>query len=281
MNTDRQEKIKDHVLERYILGELPVEKTAEIEERLRADADLREEIHLLKEANRDILKRYLPDAIVPEIMRRCNAEIDQKERKFNRRPILFRRLIYASPAFAVLLILILFVFPLNKKDIGTIGQLNREDTTRVKGARDIDMSKSRLIIHRQIDGRIELLKDGSAAKAGDLLQLAYVVPETSFGVIFSIDGCGVVTLHFPEEKSQSTALEKQQRILLPHAYELDNAPGFERFFFITSKSEIDTVKILDKADVLAKNPVQSRTENIDAAETLSQFSLLIEKEGKQ
>jgi len=278
MNTDRQKKIKPHVLERYILGELPGKQTAEIEERLWADTGLREEIHLLKQENGDILKRYPPGTVVPEILRRCDAEIQRMERESAHRPLFLKRLVYASPAFAILLILILFIFPLQKKDVGPIDPLNREDSTRVKGTHAVDMSKPRLIIHRQGGGRVEQLKDGAVAKAGDLLQLAYVVPETSFGVIFSIDGRGVVTLHFPGEKSQSTALKKQQRILLPHAYELDNAPAFERFFLITSKTRIDTAKILERASALAKDPEKARTGNIDINQALDQFSLLIGKE---
>jgi hypothetical protein len=139
------------------------------------------------------------------------------------------------------------------------------------------MSKPHLIIHKQVAAdRIELLKNGAKAKSGDLLQLAYAVPETAFGVILSIDGSGVVTLHFPEEKSGSTALEKMKKTPLPHAYELDNAPEFERFFFITSETELNASEILEKAALLAKNPFRARTGNIES-KGMNQFSILIKK----
>lgn len=281
MNTDRDKKIHEHVLEQYLLGELPVDRVMDIEKRLQADRGLREKIDSLKKSNIDILKKYFPGSVVPEIMNRYESEVRRTKKVSRAKPLFLRRLLYASPAFALVLILILFVFPIHKKDVGPVSSINVAESTRVKGTQGIDLSKPNLLIHRKTDDHIELLKNGARAKAGDLLQLAYTVPGEFYGVIFSIDGRGVVTLHFPEEKSESTALKQDKKILLPHAYELDNAPGFERFFFITSKSAVNTAKILEKAESLAKNPDRARVENIEVDETLNQYSILIEKENKQ
>jgi len=90
------------------------------------------------------------------------------------------------------------------------------------------------------------LKNGARAKAGDLLQLAYIPAGKTYGVIFSIDGSGIVTLHHPESKGNSSILKQEKKNLLPSSYELDNAPDFERFFFITTMEEIEVQSINQK-----------------------------------
>jgi hypothetical protein len=60
-------------------------------------------------------------------------------------------------------------------------------------------------------------------------------------LIASIDGAGVVTLHYPanaDAPALATALA-QKPTSLPQAYVLDDAPQFERFFFITSEDPIE------------------------------------------
>src|SRR5262249_16204658 len=55
-----------------------------------------------------------------------------------------------------------------------------------------------------------------------------------YGVIASVDGAGAVTLHFPfseDAPPQATAVARDTTTL-PHAYALDDAPRFERFFFL-------------------------------------------------
>lgn len=281
MNTDKKNRINEQILERYILGELPVEQRKEIEKQAEKDAGLKKDIRILQKSNRDILQHYSPAVIVPQIIGQYETELKKSEKKRSGRPLFFRRLLLASPAFAAVLILILFILPAHRVDVNPAHGINDKESTRIKGSSFYDMSKPHLVIHKQVTAdRIELLKNGAKAKSGDVVQLAYAVPETAFGVILSIDGSGVVTLHFPEEKSGPTALEKMKRIPLPHAYELDDAPEFERFFFITSKSEINTSGILEKAALLAKNPVRARTCNIEV-KGMNQFSILIEKENKQ
>jgi hypothetical protein len=72
-------------------------------------------------------------------------------------------------------------------------------------------------------------------------------------------------------------LEQGPRTLLSSSYELDDAPDFERFFFITSKSGIDVQTILKSAKELAKNPKTAETAELDLPNSISQYSLLIKK----
>jgi hypothetical protein len=193
------------------------------------------------------------------------------------KPVFFKRILYASPAFAAALIIILVLFPLRKRDITSQTGHTGKDEVLVKGMEEIDMSKPQLLVHRKRNDRIELLKNGARGKAGDLLQLAYIAAKESHGVILSIDGNGNVTLHFPDNKNNPTSLEQDKKILLPNALELDNAPGFERFFFITSRVEINAAEIFKKAGTLANNPDRAKKDNMDLPKNINQYSIIIIK----
>ncbi|MCB9544432.1 MAG: ActD-like protein [Myxococcales bacterium] len=108
-------------------------------------------------------------------------------------------------------------------------------------------------IHRQVAAAAgEALADGDGVRAGDVLQLTYAARGAGHGVLFSIDGRGAVTLHFPDEADGDTALPAGQQIVaLPHAYQLDDAPRFERFFFITAHHPLDVGELLAEARRLA------------------------------
>ena len=270
--------INDYVLERYVLDELPGKRARKIKKWLKTDAQLREKIEEIKKTNREILTQYPPGFVVPKIMSRYNSKTRNEIEEITRPiPVFFKRILYASPAFAAALVIILILFPLRKGDIDLPTDHTRQDDILVKGMEEIDMSKPQLIIHRRRSDHIELLKNGARGKAGDLLQLAYIAGKESHGVILSIDGKGNVTLHFPDEKHNPTSLEQDKKILLSNAIELDNAPGFERFFFITSGVEIDAAEILRKAGTLANNPDRAKKDNMDLHESLNQYSVIIIK----
>jgi anti-sigma-K factor RskA len=270
--------ISDFVLERYVQGELPGKRVRKIKKWLKTDAQLREKIEEIEKSNREILTQYPPDFVVPMIMSRYNSKARDEIKEITRpKPVFFKRILYASPAFAAALVIILILFPLRKGDIDLSKDHTQQDEVLVKGMEEIDMSKPQLLVHRKHNDRIELLKNGARGKAGDLLQLAYIAAKQSHGVILSIDGNGNVTLHFPDKENNPTSLEQDKKILLPNAIELDNAPGFERFFFITSSLEINTGEILNKAGTLANNPDRGKKENLDLPENVNQYSIIIIK----
>jgi anti-sigma-K factor RskA len=274
--------INDFVLERYVLGELPGKSARKIKKWLKTDAQLREKIEEIEKSNREILTQYPPGFVAPKIMGRHNSNTRDEEEQIARpKPVFFKRILYASPAFAAALLILLVLFPLRKGDITSPTDHTEQDDILVKGMKEIDMSKPQLLVHRKRSDRIELLKSGARGKAGDLLQLAYIAAKQSHGVILSIDGNGNVTLHFPDKENDPTSLVQDKKILLPNAIELDNAPGFERFFFITSNVEINTAEILKKAGTLANNPDKAKEENMDLPENVNQFSIVIIKGGQQ
>ncbi|MGD2294935.1 MAG: hypothetical protein PVF22_03780 [Candidatus Aminicenantes bacterium] len=263
--------VRDWELERYLLGELPEERIREIEEQLKTDTKLQERLRVLEQSNEEILKQYSVEAIVPGIKERIQEEKRRKDSqdKF----LVVKRLLYASPVLAAALV-ILFVL-LQNPNRGP--KLPSPYNTRVKGIEDIDRSKPHLLIYRKKDNDVELLKDGDTAEPGDLLQIAYGAAGTSYGVILSLDGSGVVTLHYPGRETESALLGEQKVVLLSSAYELDKAPDFERFFFITSESEIDVPIILGLARTLAGEPEKAQTKKLPLSTEFSQFSVRLKK----
>ena len=85
----------------------------------------------------------------------------------------------------------------------------------------------------------EILQDGEKVGEGDTLQIGYVAAGQAYGVILSVDGRGTVTVHLPSASSVAQPLDQEGIVLMPFAYQLDDAPEFERFFFVTSKEEFD------------------------------------------
>ena len=97
---------------------------------------------------------------------------------------------------------------------------------------------TRLKIFRQ--GESEMLMPGAWVSEGDTLMLHYVALKGAvYGVILSVDGRGRISRHFPTEEHGSSRLHQGSEQALHHAFELDDAPRFERFFFLTSRHPVD------------------------------------------
>jgi len=265
-------RTKTWELERYLLGELPPSRMEEIAKLIQKNPEIKKEIEHLKQTNKEILKQHPPDTMLPEIMKQYYEENRRQEQiREKARSITVKRLLYAAPALVSALILLIVVFFNN----GT-----SPDSIRIKGEESLDFTMTQIIIYRNSNSVIELLKNGDRAEAGDLLQLAYIPAGKTYGVIFSIDGSGIVTLHYPESKGDPSILKQEKKNLLSKSYELDNAPDFERFFFITAMEEIEVQSIIKKAEVLALSPASAKTKNLELSESYSQFSMLLKKEKK-
>jgi hypothetical protein len=103
--------------------------------------------------------------------------------------------------------------------------------------------KPALRVYRKTNAGSELLAPRASVHRGDTLQLRYVAAGKRFGVIASIDARGQITFHLPEAPGQAVALERDGERALPHAYELDDSPGYERFLFVTADAPFTTSEI--------------------------------------
>jgi len=274
------EVVSDYILEKYVLRELAQQKLEALERRLAADAALQARVREIEASNRELLAQHPPAQEVSEIMARF-AKVRDAARPGWFSPGSFYRTwaLRLSPALVMALTLLVILQP-GKKDDGGKAWLNGQpETILVKGPAAFSLDQPQLLVHRLRNARVELLRSGDIGRAGDLLQLAYVAEREAFGVILSIDGKGGVTLHFPVKINESCALPRQKKVLLPNAFELDDAPGFERFFFVTAEERIDVGRVFAKAGELARDRSRAGRENLDLPGNIRQYSLIILKGG--
>lgn len=269
---NKEKLVPDWMWERYLLDELPGKKRRQLEKQLARDPALRAELEKVRLADRQILSSYPPERMIPEILRR--AALERPRQVAPRR---WRLAWVAAPALALAVFLLLILPPLLQRRLVNPGDASAEDYIGVKGDGVLSRATARLQLYRRDGDSSEQLRDGSTARAGDRLQLAFVPGKQTHGVILSIDGAGAVTLHFPEKTEGATALPGDSRTFLPRSYELDRSPLFERFFFISAQAPLPTAAILEKARALAADSGRAMTGNLDLPGGCRQFSLLIRK----
>lgn len=261
----------DWLLERIALGELPPDELAAAKARLAQEPDGLERLARLEADSRATLERHTPASVVAEVERRRHLQSVRAFLASGRHPSPLRRLLptlsLGVPVAAALAVL----FVVSHRD------LPHEDSHSVRmGEYTGIKGDPQLIVHRQGEGGPEKLATGAQAKPGDLLQLSYNASGKRYGAVLSVDGRGSVTLHLPETLSGPLAL-KSGAVSLEHAYELDDAPAFERFVLITSDAPFDLNAVMGAARALAQRPEEARTAPLALPDSLSQTSLTVEK----
>jgi hypothetical protein len=249
--------ISNQTLEQYLLNELPTERMQAIKQRLEIDPELQQRIQALRQSNTDILDTYTPEAMVPRIKLRAAQEP---------KPAKTKTFLLPSLSLAAATMVIILAFPVLQNTF-----FQPSDTTRLKGESET------LFIYRKTETQVQLLKNNAQALPGDLLQIAYRSNTHPFGIIVSLDGQGTVTLHSPVNKDKETKLTLNKKIALPIAYELDEAPEFERFFFITSETSLDISEVLSATHRLAENKEQAQVAPLDLPKSIKQISIVLKK----
>lgn len=270
------------LIERVAQAELPDEEVRAIRDRLAGEGrSLDQELAALQASNREILARCPRDTMAAAIRRRAAAPASG--RRF-RLPLL---LAPTALAGAVALAIVVARGSDGRLTSHPGGTPTGEDEITIKG----DALRSpRLLVYRQrqkpgsVPGSTasERLGDGAQAASGDLLQLAYdKAPEGLFGVLLSLDGAGRVTQHLPEEGARASApLTSVREIPLPSAYELDDAPDFERFVLITAPRPFAIAVALDAARALAAQGMAAQKAPLALDADFHQISVLLHKTGK-
>ena len=271
------ERISELDWERFVLNELPEERSKILRELLSGDLELRRKVESLERSNREDAARYPAGLVVPGIRERFVREHSAPASdKTSRRSPVLRRLLVLSPALAAAFILVFVVLPARKNEVAPDLPGFPADSQTIKGAAGLDLNQTQLLVYRQRDSDVERMSNGQIARAGQVMQLAYVSAER-YGVILSIDGVGTVTLHFPDRAEAGTDLEPNKKISLPQAIELDDAPSFERFFFVTSAAPLDVRAVLKIAADLARDPQRAEGTDLMLPPGLGQTSFLIRK----
>jgi hypothetical protein len=105
-----------------------------------------------------------------------------------------------------------------------------------------------LEVHVAAPGGSRSLHGDDRLGAGDVVQVRIRGAGAGHGVVVSLDGGGSVTRHFPD--GAQTALPPGTAAL-PFSFELDDAPGFERFVLVTADAPIDVEAVLRAASIVA------------------------------
>lgn len=134
-----------------------------------------------------------------------------------------------------------------------------------------------IVLYKQSEGGAELLQNNATVLPGDTVQLAYHAGRMEQGVILSIDGNGVVTRHFPREGEFSAHLEDENLVLMPYAYRLDEAPDFERFYFVASAEKFPLGGIIDSV----RDSIASETGDISLPDGYTVYTILLKKGTQQ
>lgn len=242
MTENDQKPVPEWQLERFILGELPQTETQKIQKRLDNDALLQKQIDDLRRSTAHILATYEPPAMVEQILaaaRRTRQEHEEQKTKY--RNYLWGGLSLAAAA-SVALVVLPKIF---ERPTPSSGITLADAEVRIKGTTHLQIFRSRGDIK-------EALTDGEIAAAGDLLQISIRSDKQVYGVVVSVDGRGTVTVHYPDGVD-AALFEAGELKLLPHSYELDDAPAIERFFFVSSKQRFSISLIQDAAKNLGRS----------------------------
>ncbi len=236
-------------VERVALGEATEEQTRAVEEALGDQFEAR--MAALRADDAAIRAEVPPGRVANEVARRLRAA--ERDAASTATPA---RWWIPAGALAAAAALVLLWVRSGDDDPEPDPMVAIADTTSVDddGPEQVYLKgDARLVIERVDGSRRTALAADDTVTEGTRLQLSYLAADQAQGVIVSIDGRGESTLHFPSTVDASPALAAGGKTSLDHSYELDDAPKFERFFFVTAPegTAIDVAAVVDAARSLA------------------------------
>ena len=262
-------KISDLKLEQWLLGELSTEEAARIQSEVEKDEQLRSRIDAINLQSQELLAQHPPQQFAAELKRKMhllNTQEAYREKQPRISPMKWR-ILAGVLAVGVALFVVLPSFSGDPEK----GQNRRPAPYRSKG------ETIHLMAHLVVENQQQQLFDQGLVRAGDRIQLSIKKAKGLSFFVFSIDGHGVISTHYPRE--QASKIEESDFFSLPASYRLDNAPNFENFYLVSAQ------EILDKEDILKKiKEAQKNTDFqtnfralIPAKFTINQISLKKEK----
>jgi len=230
------DRVPELVLERFRLGELPEAEAERLRERLRSDAALRGRLEALEASDREIRRLHPPGWLANAARSRIAARSGARP-PGRRHPWLAPAALAAAATLAAV-VLPRVLEPPEGRPGAAQSRGEAEPSTRTKGLRP------HLALFRLTPDGSESLADGAVASPGDVVRVGYRAAGESYGAIVSLDGRGAVTRHLPLTGDEAVPLKSGDTILLDQAYELDDAPRFERFYFVTSAQPFPLLPVL-------------------------------------
>jgi hypothetical protein len=268
------------LVEQLALGELDEAHAAPLRAQLAREAAEggRDRLGEIAASNAEILADYPPERVAADVRRRLDRA--QSAGRRGGRAGLW----VLAPALAAAAVLIWVVTRddddhedhtiANLDSNATLVDDGQPEPTRIKGG-----VEPHLVIDRKTQAGQERLAADELVAPGDLLQVSYVPAGRTQGVIVSIDGAGAVTLHHPSDAAAEPLLSEGKEVPLAHAYELDEAPDFERFVLVTREGGPTSVaEVMTAAEQLATDLEQARTAPLSLqGEGWMQHSILLHK----
>ncbi|MDR2897499.1 MAG: hypothetical protein LBU99_01700 [Spirochaetaceae bacterium] len=244
--------------EKIFMGEMSWDDLSESRRKSLSAGDTESLMQELSRSNDEILAAYSPESVAHLVTQRVNRK-GRDRKTISAQKVLSRTVPYvlACAACAVFV----FTFAYTGRNQGALPQ------DRIKGIGTLE-AQPRIFVYKKIDNEAVRLFDNAQVRENDILQVSYIAAGSDYGAIISVDGNGVVTQHFPYHGNSCAELVKDGEVALDFAYQLDDAPDFERFFFITGSKpvsfdalrtafsrngEADYARKLNPADFLPRN----------------------------
>lgn len=249
--------IPDWKIERFLTGDLPEEEMKRIRNLEATDEIFAQRIKMLREDDKAILNK-LPFETLSEKIAEAKDIADAARGREIAMNFKFVKLA-AAAVFVMAVALVALLSQRNVVVTGTdvayvnggapaqVALIETQSDTRIKGM------EARMEVWKKTPAGIVQMSDLDEAREGDEIQLRFAVPEKCFGLLFSMDGNGALTMHMGDG-AKAIELAPGKMNSLPFAYKLDNAPHFEKFFLVTSQKEFavdekDIDKLLKDNDV--------------------------------
>lgn len=216
-------QISDFKLERYLLGELPEVEMAALRKREAEDELFAARVKMMREEGERFLAENPFSALEDKL---------ENDQRLVERSLWLRVAAVLVVAFGIFSVVVLnrqtdIVNDASATSGMDVAMADVDNGTRIKG-----MTAGLEVWKKMGDSAVQMVNLGEA-REGDEIQLRYRVPQKCFGMLFSMDGNGTVTMHMGEG-NRAVELEPGKMTTLPFAYKLDNAPKFEKFFLLTS-----------------------------------------------
>jgi hypothetical protein len=253
--------VRDWQLERYRLGELPDGEHLRVQDALERVPDVRRRLDDLDRSSDSLLQEHPPAAMVGALRARSAREhMAAPAPRHAWTPLAAAAIVAASLVGLAILNPWAVTPPMG-------------DETRVKGLTPY------LLLYRKAATEVERLPPAASARAHDVVQLAYQAGTRRYGVILSVDGRGVVTRHLPVEGARAVPLTPGTPVALPQSYELDDAPGFERFVLVAADEPFAVEQVertLRRQHEALGAGANAR--RLELPDSMDQFSLVVRKE---
>lgn len=220
--------VPEWLLERLHRDDLPPAEAARLRARIATDPGAAARLGALAASDQEILAALPPAVVAREVQRR----LTQRPARSRTLAFAFSGLTFAVAAAGVAL------FALRPPAVTQV-QDDGPEITNIKGLRP------QLAVYRKLGERADRLAAGALVRPGDTLQLAYVAAGRRYGVVVSVDARGTVTPHLPEAPGASVVLAGPGETALPHAFSLDDSPGFERFVLVAADQPFSTAQVVE------------------------------------